>query len=733
VTGTPNWTVSYTLNGTPQTQTGSSSPISLGNAPATYVLTNIADASCTNLASGTETIVIITLNSVTPASSNPTLCINTAISSNITFTTTGATGIGAPVGLPAGVTANFAGNTITVSGTPTATGTFNYTIPLTGGCGSVNATGTITVTPNNTVTTASSNPSLCVNTAISPSITFTTTGATGIGAATGLPAGVTASFAGNTITVSGTPTATGTFNYTIPLTGGCGSVNATGTITINALPVITLSQAGPFSCNATDGEITVNGTGTGNVVWNGPTSSSSNGVPLNYTITGLGAGTYGVYFVDGNGCQSATVSTSLANPGAPVLNNPGPQTQCDSYTLPAIGGSNLSGSQAYYNDSQVNGGAVITGPITTSQIVWIYDTQGSCPDEESFVVTINNTPSITNPGAQTACATYTLPVITGSNLSAGVAYYDDSQANGGSVITGPITTSQTIWIYDANGTCTDESSFVVTVNELPDAYIGGGGVFCNPPPNFNPVIIGVSNFGTPDFTLTYSVNGVPNTLNVTNPQNIYLGSSSGINTYQLISISDQYCTNVLSGSVIVEITYNYTIPVVVEGDSTYCVGNNSALLSVVPNGTTVWYNLAGDTLSIGSSFVPPSIEGATTYLVQQSVNDCQGPPASVSVTMIPCDYTIPTAFTPNADGLHDDWEIYGLDVAHPNNVVRIYNRWGGLLFEHDSSVDGPYDSNRWKGDYNGEALPVASYYYIIDLNDEEKTVRSGAVSILLEK
>jgi uncharacterized protein (TIGR02145 family) len=36
---------------------------------------------------------------------------------------------------------------ITISGTPTAAGTFTYTIPLTGGCGEVNATGTITVTP----------------------------------------------------------------------------------------------------------------------------------------------------------------------------------------------------------------------------------------------------------------------------------------------------------------------------------------------------------------------------------------------------------------------------------------------------------------------------------------------------------------------------------------------------------------------------------------------------------
>src|SRR4030095_6157192 len=122
----------------------------------------------------------------------------------------------------------WAANTITISGTPTATGTFNYTIPLTGGCGNVDATGTITVNPANTVGTPSSNPTVCLNTAIAPNITIATTGATGRGAATGLPAGVTATWAANTITISGTPTATGTFNYSIPLTGGCGNVDATG-------------------------------------------------------------------------------------------------------------------------------------------------------------------------------------------------------------------------------------------------------------------------------------------------------------------------------------------------------------------------------------------------------------------------------------------------------------------------------------------------------------------------
>jgi hypothetical protein len=70
-------------------------------------------------------------------------------------------GNGTATELPAGITAAFASNTITISGTPTVSRTFNYSIPLTGGCGAVNATGTITVTPNNTASAASTTPTLC--------------------------------------------------------------------------------------------------------------------------------------------------------------------------------------------------------------------------------------------------------------------------------------------------------------------------------------------------------------------------------------------------------------------------------------------------------------------------------------------------------------------------------------------------------------------------------------------
>lgn len=116
----------------------------------------------------------------------------------------------------------------------------------------------VTVTPNNTVEAASSTPTLCINTALTD-ITHTTTGATGIGAATGLPAGVSASWNANTITISGTPTESGTFDYDIPLTGGCGSISASGTITVNPLPTITVTATPAAICFGESVNLTATG------------------------------------------------------------------------------------------------------------------------------------------------------------------------------------------------------------------------------------------------------------------------------------------------------------------------------------------------------------------------------------------------------------------------------------------------------------------------------------------
>src|SRR5678815_3148982 len=87
----------------------------------------------------------------------------------------------------------------------------------------------------------------------------------------GLPAGVTGNWAGNVVTISGTPTASGTFNYTVTTLGPCNNVSLNGTITVSAAPVggsLTITGSSPSSnvvtsCPNANGSITLNGqTGT---------------------------------------------------------------------------------------------------------------------------------------------------------------------------------------------------------------------------------------------------------------------------------------------------------------------------------------------------------------------------------------------------------------------------------------------------------------------------------------
>jgi hypothetical protein len=279
----------------------------------------------------TGTITVTSLNTAGTASTNPTVCVSTTLTP-ITHTTAGATGISnagvsGANGLPAGVNATWSNNTISISGTPTVAGTFGYSIPLTGGCGAITATGTITVTPANTITltspVGSNAQTKCINTAIT-NITYSTTGATGISnagvsGANGLPAGVNATWSNNTISISGTPTVAGTFAYSIPVTGGCGAITATGTITVTPSNTISLTSAigsnSQTRCiNSTITNITYGTTGATDAVFSGLPAGVLGSWSANFiTITGSptvsGSFNYTVTLI--GGCGGGTASGSI--------------------------------------------------------------------------------------------------------------------------------------------------------------------------------------------------------------------------------------------------------------------------------------------------------------------------------------------------------------------------------------------------------------------------------------
>ncbi|MBL7703176.1 MAG: hypothetical protein JNM14_13065 [Ferruginibacter sp.] len=450
-----------------------------------------------------------------------TVCVNTAIT-NITYATTGATGATFS-GLPAGVTGNWAANVVTISGSPTTTvgSPFNYTVTLTGGCGTVTATGTITVTPNNTITLTSAAgtnaQTVCINTPIT-NITYSTTGATGA-TFSGLPAGVTGNWAANVVTISGSPTtAVGSpFSYTVTLTGGCGTITATGTITVNGVNTITLTSAPgtdaqTVNINTPITNITYATTGATGATFSGlPAGVSGNwaanvvtisgspttavGSPFNYTVTLTG----------GCGTVTATGTITVTTCAVTLTSAPGTdaQTVCvntpiTNITYSTVGatGATFSGLPAGVTGNWVADVITISGtPTTTVGSPFSYSvTQvgGTCAGTTATgTITVNDLPTTANAGpningcinANRNMAANTPVVGTGTwTQTAGpVTANIISPSSPNTTITGLNTLGTYTFRWTiSNGVCApsfDEVDIVVNANPAPFS-IGGAGTFC---------------------------------------------------------------------------------------------------------------------------------------------------------------------------------------------------------------------------------------------------------------
>jgi len=445
-------------------------------ASGTFSYTVTLTGGCGTI-SATGTITVNPNNTITwnpgSGSTTQTVCINTAITA-ITYATTGATGATFS-GLPAGVTGAWASNVVTINGTPTVSGTFNYTVTLTGGCGTITATGTITVTPNNTITwnpgSGSTTQTVCINTAIT-AITYATTGATGA-TFSGLPAGVTGAWAGNVVTISGTPTVSGTFNYTVTLTGGCGTITATGTITVNpnntitwnpgsgsttqtvclntAITAITYATTGATGATFSGLPAGVTGAWAGNVVTISGTPTVSG--TFNYTVTLTG------------GCGTATASgTITVNPNLPV-----------SVSIAASANPVCAGTSVTFTATPINGGTI---PLYQWYMNTIAVATGSnftyvpANGDAIYVVMTSNAACVTGNPATSNTVTMTVnpippaPVVTNNGYTAVSSapagnqwYYSPTNTITGTLINGA--TDQT---YDAQLTGTGWYWSIVTLN-----------------------------------------------------------------------------------------------------------------------------------------------------------------------------------------------------------------------------------------------------------------------------
>ena len=140
--------------------------------------------------------------------------------------------------------------------------------------------------------------------------------------------------------------------------------------------------------------------------------------------------------------------------------------------------------------------------------------------------------------------------------------------------------------------------------------------------------------------------------------------------------------------------------------------SGSGELSAINSPTTTLTNIG-----IGANLLIYKIEGEY----------CAATIDTVSIVTSLCDDfspILPTVITPNYDGKNDLFVIDYLEEIYPECSVTIFNRWGSIVFESVGYLDP------WDGTNKGEPLPMGTYFYKIELNDENETIFNGPISII---
>ncbi|MGO4701983.1 putative Ig domain-containing protein [Dyella sp. 2RAB6] len=392
----------------------------------TYTATNTSGTSAPATATITVSPPTITYTPSSPAAGT----VATAYSQSLAGATGGATPYTYTIAsgaLPAGITLAANG---TLSGTPTANGSFNFTVKATDsstGTGPFSATsGTLTLTiAAPTVVYTPTNPlPATVGVAYSRSLASATGGTapyTYTIATGSLPAGVTLASNG---TLSGTPTAGGTFNFTVKATdssGGTGPFNATSgalTLTVSA-PTITISPTSlpnPTVATAYSQNVTASG-GTSAYTYAITAGSLPPGLSLSGSgaITGTpsGAGTYNLTITatdSSTGTGPYTGSRAYAiTVNAPTLT----LTPASGATINGTAGVAVSGSFTAANGISPYTYAITTGALPPGVTLSSTGTLSGTPTAAgNFNFTVDATDSSTGTSAPFhVSGSYTLAIV----------------------------------------------------------------------------------------------------------------------------------------------------------------------------------------------------------------------------------------------------------------------------------------------------------------------------------
>lgn len=501
-------------------------------------------------------------------------------------------------------------------------------------------------------------------------------------------------------------------NYTVTITdgNGCSVQLAHTVIEPDVLTASVISSVDVRCFGGSDGEATVQALG-GFPPYSYSWSSGGNQA----TDFNLVAGNNSVSVVDINGCI-ANVSVVLAQPTQLQMAASQPTTICLGSNT-TITANAMGGIQPYtftWNNGFVGNSQTVGPNQNTNYFVTVRDANNCIAGPDTVHVLVR--PAIT----VTISPSFEICLNESGQVSASATGGDNNLTytwdNGLPATTGPhtvapdTTTPYTLTVTDGCGTPAGFATVTVTVNPLPVALFSSEDTTgCVPLPVQFDNATTIESGSVTQYQWSF---GVVETSALPNPLIVY--DVPGTYDISLIAISNKGCRDTFELQ-----DYIISRPVPVADFST----DPEITAIVAPDikftdlsvGATIWSWSFGDGDSSDVSSPIHTYRDTGTYYVYLHVENDYGcfddAFHRVILNPLPTIY-VPSAFTPDDDGINDVWMPKGSDIY--DYELKVYNRWGVLMFYTNDPFQG-WDGLSPKG--VKEAVQDV-YVYTIYFRDE---------------
>jgi gliding motility-associated-like protein len=170
----------------------------------------------------------------------------------------------------------------------------------------------------------------------------------------------------------------------------------------------------------------------------------------------------------------------------------------------------------------------------------------------------------------------------------------------------------------------------------------------------------------------------------------------------------------------------FAYPVINAGPDRVLLQGGEITLAATASGNGLTYLWSPNQFISSTTILQPVVKGldidAITYLLTTTGAGGCRITDQVIVTLLKAP-VIPNTFTPNGDGINENWTIQYLDV-YPNCKIQVFNRNGQPVYESNG-----YKAPGWDGTYNGKPIPFGTYYYVIEPGSGRKPM-TGYVTII---